>query len=234
MSILSFSQEGTDRQKSSTVYSLEGRNTVRCRVVQPVDPLHTHTSDEEKLYFECGGLETSSLSNLAGLWLRFRSETQLIYHATFPLSLASPLVTTTTRRWEVEEGGNLYQLVSKSAKVPTWFATSHSFKTLPSALAPYKRIKVPSQRRPVLLHPPIEWTLEAIEWAESWLDPSIPSYSCYSLADLDIWLLYYTFKYYQSQEKETVLFLSFFLFVGCISHATEKTKRSSAAWILWD
>lgn len=42
---------------------------------------HTHTSDEAKLCFECDGLEASSLSNLTGLWLRFRSETQLIYHA---------------------------------------------------------------------------------------------------------------------------------------------------------
>lgn len=29
---------------------------------------------------ECDGLESSSLSNLTRLWLRFRSETQLIYH----------------------------------------------------------------------------------------------------------------------------------------------------------
>lgn len=45
--------------------------------------MHTHTSDEAKLCFECDGLEASSLSNLTGLWLRFRNETQLIYHATF-------------------------------------------------------------------------------------------------------------------------------------------------------
>lgn len=152
----------THTQEKKKIYPAHGRVLVQCSGSssqshsRQIDP---HTSDEEKLCFECGGLETSSLSNLTGLWLRFRSETQLIYHATFRLSLVlppppPPPAPQGDRVGRRRRRRQRYRLVRKSAKV----STSHRFKSLPSArLAPSDRIKVPSQVLPILDYfPPIE------------------------------------------------------------------------------
>lgn len=81
---------------------------------------HAHTSDEAKLCSECGGLEASSLSNLAGLWLRFRSETQLIYHATLcPLSpTAQPRETQQPNNGSKRAGRQAGKLAGQSAELP--------------------------------------------------------------------------------------------------------------------